>query len=134
MPTQSSKKPDKSYSSFSSLVGLEYVERGQGWTRWCMDVDESHMNANGVVHGGVIYTLADTCMGSAVHTTLESHQTCTTVEIKISYFKPVHSGTIWCEAKIINRGRRVVTLEADVQYENQLIAKALGTFYVLKKG
>jgi acyl-CoA thioesterase len=115
------------------MVGLQYLERGPSWGRWGLAVADKHINSNGVVHGGAIYTLADTCMGATLHADLAADEVCTTVEIKISYFKPVRAGMLICEAKIINRGRRVVTLEAAVNHEEQLIAKASGTFYVLKK-
>ncbi len=133
MSLQSPPQSHQNYSPYSIHLGLTYVKRGQGWSEWQLAMSETLTNSNGVVHGGAIYSLADTCMGSALHTDLVSGETCTTVEIKISYFKAVQTGPLICRAKILNRGRWVVTLEAEIKDGERLVAKALGTFYVLKK-
>ncbi len=51
----------------------------------------------------------------------------------MSYFKPVTSGQLVCQAKVTNAGRKVATIEAEVFNYDHLIAKSLGIFYILNK-
>jgi acyl-CoA thioesterase len=44
------------------------------------------------------------------------------------YLAPVFSGELVCMSRVINRGKRVATLEADVTNDGKLVAKALGTY------
>ena len=77
---------------FAKLIDLWYLEKGPGHSRCRVTIDEKHLNPNRVVHGAVIFALADIGMGSAVHATLAEGELCATVEIKINYFKPVREG------------------------------------------
>src|SRR3712207_5970801 len=65
---------------FGWQLGLHYVERVPGRTSCTIDVNESFYNPGRVAHGGVVFTLADSAMGAAVHTLLEPGQRCTTAE------------------------------------------------------
>ena len=73
----------------------------------------SHLNPAGTVYGGVAATLLDTCMGLAVHSTLEKGVNQTTLEFKISLVRPItpDTGPIKAEGIVMTRGRRVGTAE-----------------------
>ncbi len=120
----------KDFNPFGQLIGLSFSGRERGWSRCVLEVTEKLLNPHGVLHGGVIYSMADTGMGAALYTDLDRNEACTTVEIKIAYFKPVTSGTLTCDSEVIHRGNRIVTLESEVKSDEQLIAKATGTFYI----
>ena len=98
-----------------------------------MTVADYHRNSNGVVHGGVIFTLADTGMGAALYPTLDAGEICATIEIKINYFKPVTNGDPVCVGEIVNRGKTVANLEASVYAGDVLVAKANGSFSIFKR-
>jgi len=78
------------------------------------------MNPNGVVHGAVLFALADTGMGSALVPTLAPGESCATIEIKINYFKPVREGALSCETMLVNRGKSIANLESRVLHEGKL--------------
>jgi uncharacterized protein (TIGR00369 family) len=115
---------------FQLLVGLEVTAREDGLSRCRLEVGEQHLNPHGVVHGGVVYSLADTGMGAAVYSRLEPHESCATIELKMVYIAPVRSGVLECESRVVHRGRRVAVLESDVTNDGRLVAKALGTFAI----
>ena len=89
---------------FASLIDLEVESRDDGKSTVSISIGPQHMNPHGVVHGAVLYALADTGMGAALYSTLEPGQICATIEIKINYFKPVVQGKVRCEAAVLNRG------------------------------
>jgi acyl-CoA thioesterase len=118
---------------FIEHVGLQFEQPKPGSSRCWLQVAELHLNGNGVVHGGVLFTLADTGMGAALVPTLADDESCATIEIKINYFKPVREGTLVCTAEMVNRGKTVANLEASVRAGEVLVAKANGSFSIFKR-
>ena len=113
------------------LLGIRPASMGDGRARFELTVREDHLNPNGVVHGGVVYSLADTAMGAALFSALEPGQSCTTLEIKINYLAPVTSGELAAEASVIGRTKRTGVLDARVHGDGgRLVAVATGTFYI----
>ena len=98
-----------------------------------LEVREELMNPNGILHGGVVYSMADTGMGAALHSLLPADEMCATIEIKIVYLKTVISGTLRCETRVIHKSNRIGVVESEVMNDERLVAKALGTFSILKR-
>jgi acyl-CoA thioesterase len=119
---------------FADLIDLRFEERRPGYSRCTLAVSEKHLNPHGVVHGAVAYALADTGMGAALFPTLSPGELCATIEIKISYFKPVASGALRCDTEIVNRGKKVASLESSVFAGELLVAKASGTYSIFRPG
>jgi uncharacterized protein (TIGR00369 family) len=73
-------------------------------------------NPLGTVHGGWISTLLDSAMGCAVHSTMEPRQSYTTVDMTVSFVRPVfeQTGKLRCEGKVIHVGGRIATAEGRV--------------------
>lgn len=117
---------------FAELLGFEVAERGEGRSRMELEVEPRHMNPHGLVHGAVLYALADTGMGAALSSVLEPGETCTTIEIKINYLRPWKEGTLRCDTRVVSRGRTTAMLQSDL-YDGaeRHLAMATGTFAVL---
>ena len=115
---------------FGRLLGLEVTEREDGRSRTRIEIGPQHLNPHGVVHGAVLYALADQGMGAAVYTLLDEGESCATIEVKIVYIAAVQAGVVECETTVINKGRRIAVLESEVRSEGRLVAKALGTFAI----
>jgi acyl-CoA thioesterase len=116
---------------FGDLIGLEFTDLENGVSHCHIEAKESHLNPHRVVHGGVIYSLADTGMGGALFSSLDPGQRCATLEIKISYLQFVTSGTLSCESKVVQKSRRFGFTESEVFNDERLVAKATGTFAIL---
>lgn len=117
---------------FASLIDLQVEDRAQGKSTLFVSVGPQHMNPHGVVHGAVLYALADTGMGAALYSTLEPGQICATIEIKINYFKPVVQGRVRCESTVLNRGKTVANLEAKLFVDQALVGLANGNFAIFR--
>jgi acyl-CoA thioesterase len=84
------------------------------------------------VHGAVLYALADTGMGGALTSVLDSGQLCSTIEIKINYFRPWKSGTMVCISRVVHQGRTTAALVSELyDGEGRHLAQATGTFAIL---
>ncbi len=98
-----------------------------------LTLDERHMNPNAVAHGGVCFTLMDTAMGGAVMTTLEEGFGCATVEMQTRFHRGARSGTLTAVAEVMNRGRRIVHVQArTTDDEGQLVASATASFAIIE--
>lgn len=115
---------------FADLIGLVVDEQRSGFSRCTLAVQPSHLNPHGVVHGAVLYALADTGMGAALYPTLGAGEICATIEVKINYFRPVASGTVTCTTEVVNRGRTVANLESRVHSGETLVAQANGNYSI----
>ncbi|TSA15411.1 MAG: PaaI family thioesterase [Betaproteobacteria bacterium] len=118
---------------FAELVGftLRVGRRGSGTSVAALGVRSGLLNPNGVVHGGVLFTLADTAMGAALYTTLAPGENCATIEIKIHFLRPVTKGKIRCLTRLVHRGSRIAVLESHLSAGRVQVAQALGTFTII---
>ena len=123
---------DPVVNPFGELIGLRFLAREAGFSRCALTVDERLFNPNRVLHGGVVFTMADNGMGAALSAMLAEHEQCATVEINIIYLKAVTAGTLTCETRVIQRGGRIAFLESEVKNGEQLVAKALGSFSIFR--
>lgn len=89
-----------------------------------------YYNPIGSVHGGYAATLLDSCMGCAVHSALPVGMSYTTLEIKVSFLRPMleTTGSVRAEGKVISTGKRVGTAEGRiVDAEGKLYAHGTTT-------
>jgi len=117
---------------FADLLGLSVDSKQSGKSTCSIAFTERLLNPNNVVHGGVIYSMADTGMGGALMSLLGDGQLCATIEIKIMYLKPAGHHDLVCNTEVIKQGRRVALLESEVFSGGELIAKATGSFAVFE--
>ena len=117
---------------FADLLGLSVDSKQSGKSTCSIAFTERLLNPNNVVHGGVIYSMADTGMGGALMSLLGDGQLCATIEIKMMYLKPAGHHDLVCNTEVIKQGRRVALLESEVFSGGELIAKATGSFAVFE--
>ena len=118
---------------FIDPVGLHFDEQGPGRSRCAIDIEPHHMNTFGVVHGGVLFTLADTGMGAALVPMLAEGESCATIEAKINYFRSTRAGRLECHSEVVHKGKSVAHIEARVTAAGQLVATAHGSFSILQQ-
>jgi uncharacterized protein (TIGR00369 family) len=98
---------------FTQTTGIWLVEAESGRVVFEAVPSTAFYNPLGTVHGGWISALLDSAMGCAVHSMLPSGQLYTTVDMSISFVRPVleSTGKLRCEGKIIHAGSRVATAD-----------------------
>ena len=121
----------------AETLGFGDLTVGAGWARFGMTPGERHYNPIGSVHGGVAATLLDSAMGCAVHTTLEAGVRYTTVDLAVTYVRPLtaSTGPIRCEGRVIHTGSRVATAEGRItDADGRLYAHGTTTCLILRPG
>lgn len=117
------------------LLGMTIVEVEEGRAVFGVRPDERHYNPIGVVHGGLAATLIDSATGCAVQTLLPAGVGYTTVDLNVTFVRPIHAetGDIECEATVIHSGSRIATAEARVRRagDGKVLAHGTSTCLVL---
>jgi uncharacterized protein (TIGR00369 family) len=115
------------------LLQMRPVAVEVGKVTFTCDPDESMYNPIGTVHGGLVCTLLDSVLGCAVQTTLPRGQAYTSLEIKVSYLRPVmaDTGQLTAVGVVTKPGRRAAFAEGTVtDSSGKLIATASSTLLV----
>ena len=98
-----------------------------------MDRTPRHANPMGTVRRGVLCDLADAAMGMAYASSLDEGETFTTLELKISFLKPVWTGRLVATGRLVKGGRTVGLTECDVvDDKDRLVARASSTCMTLR--
>jgi uncharacterized protein (TIGR00369 family) len=103
-------------NTIAQTLGYDIAEAEHGRVVIVAETDDRLLNPAGTVHGGYSATLLDSCMGLAIHSTLEKGIGQTTLEFKISLVRPItpETGKIQAEGIVLSRGRRVGTAEGRI--------------------
>lgn len=116
---------------YAEQLGLRLTESSPGKSTCMLTVRPDHLNPHGVVHGAVLYALADTGMGAALYPTLAAGERCATIQLTMSYFRPVSGGELRCATELVHRGRTLAHLESRVYAGEALVASASGNYAIL---
>ncbi len=92
-----------------------------------------YLQEGGVVHGGIISTLADSTAVYIIYPTLPETQSMASIEFKINFLRPARAeaGNLRAVARLVKRGRKVVLCDVEVFQQDALVAKGLFTYLLL---
>ena len=117
-------------------IELESVARGECHTR--LQLRPEHLQQNGVVHAGVIATIADHTAGGAAGSVLGDDSYPLTAEFNINLLRAASGERLTCHARVLKAGRALIVAESEVFAGDParpvLVAKALVTLAVLSGG
>lgn len=122
-------------NTMAETLGYDVTEAANGRVVVTAEPNGNHLNPAGTVHGGLAATLLDTCMGLAVHSTLEKGVGSTTLEFKISLVRPItpETGPIKAEGAVLNRGRRIGIAEGRItDSQGRLLAHGTTTCLIFQ--
>ncbi|KUO93584.1 MAG: thioesterase, partial [Vulcanisaeta sp. CIS_19] len=96
-----------------NFIGLEFVELGDGFVKARFPYKREILRRGGMVHGGVIMTVIDTVLGTAVMTVNDGIDQYT-AELKVHFLEPLINGPFTVEGRVIRAGRHLAVAEAHV--------------------
>ncbi|HXY73106.1 MAG TPA: PaaI family thioesterase [Actinomycetota bacterium] len=119
-------------SAFHAWAGFELVSVEVGIVEMALDLEPHHLNPGGILHGGMVATLADTAIGLAVRSALPPDRTHVTAQLNVHFLEKVGGGRVRALGRAVRVGGRMGYGEGDVVDEDgRLVARASGTFIVL---
>jgi uncharacterized protein (TIGR00369 family) len=119
----------------TALLGFRPVEVEEGLVVFEGAPDESVYNGIGVVHGGLVCALADSVAACAVHSTLPVGLAYTSIDLNVSYTRPVtkDSGTLRAIGTVVKPGRRVAFSKAEIlDGQGKVVATATSSCLIMQ--
>lgn len=116
-------------SQYLQSNDMKVTELSEGYARVEMLIDEQILNVHGFVHGGALYSLADTAAGAASFATGRDS---VTLNGTIHYIKPGKGGKLIGVATEISRGRTTGIYEVFLYNDAEiLLSRATFTMFFL---
>ena len=113
--------------AFAKMLGITFLEIGEGTASAEMPVTANHLNGAGTAHGGAIFSLADTVFAAASNS---RDGLAMAINVSISFFKAVRGGTITAVAEEISLHNKLATYLIKIYDETStVIALFQGTVY-----
>jgi uncharacterized protein (TIGR00369 family) len=93
-----------------------------------------HTNGRGLIHGGLIATLADNAMGYSCAQAMGWTMSLVTISLAVDFIGTAQVGQ-WCavETEVIKTGSTICFAQSLVKADDAVIARANGTFRVVPK-
>lgn len=116
-------------SNYHAANHARLLEAADGRAVLEIDVLPHHLNPQGLVHGGVIAGLLDSVCGISLRTIKAADVGHVTVQLSVSYMRPVRSGTLRGIGTVVRNGRRIGHATAEVvDADGNLCAAGTGVF------
>lgn len=118
-------------NKFAARIGIRTTKIEEGYAEGEIDIAPEHGNAVGSVHGGCIFSLADTIGGAAA----SSHGArVTTISSDFHYLSPALKAVrLFAAAREIKNGKHIIVCDVEISdVSGKLIAK--GTFSYFNLG
>ena len=116
---------------FAAYNGIKLTECKPGFAKAQVKICAEHLNGAGVVHGGLLFTLADFAFAAAVN----AYGTLTlSVSASVSYFDKSTEGLIIAEAHELSRSNKLIHCDISITHESGTpLANFKGTAYITKQ-
>jgi 1,4-dihydroxy-2-naphthoyl-CoA hydrolase len=101
---------------FAALVGVELLETTPELVRGRLEFSPERCTAGGLLHGGAMMVLADSCGGVCAFLNLpEGSLGTATIESKTNFLRAVREGAITASTRPLHAGRTVIVLETLIE-------------------
>ena len=109
----------------AALLGVELLEATPALVRGQLEWAPERCTAGGLMHGGALMALADTCGGVCAFLTLPDGAAGTaTIESKTNFLRAVREGTITASTRPLHAGRSMIVVESELARDDgTLVAK-----------
>jgi acyl-CoA thioesterase len=120
------------HNGFTRLLGMKLTVLQEGQVEYRLTVNPEHLATPGFLHGGVMTTVLDACMGAGALTLVaKNNQVVSTIEMHVNFLQSAKLGEeLVATSKIIRQGKKVIFMQAEIKNESNItIAVANATFY-----
>lgn len=115
-------------NSFLNFNHMELVDAGENWAEMELKVCEDSLNPLGLVHGGALFTMADSAGGAAAHI---DGRVYVTLSSSFTFLRSaLPSDTVRARATVRRRGRTTCYVDVDVTNQaKELLASGSFTYF-----
>ena len=96
-------------------------------------INEYHLNAAGITHGGYLSALIDAWAGTAAHRSATNYP-CVTISLDVKFIAPSRLGDeILGKVNILKKTKSMLFVNCNLYTNKNIIASATGVWKVIKK-
>ncbi len=114
---------------FAALIGIELTEASPALVRGRLEYGPERTTGAGLMHGGALMALADSCGGVLAFLNLPAGATGTaTIESKTNFLRGVREGGVTATTRPLHAGRSLIVIETELTRDDgKLAAKVTQT-------
>lgn len=114
-------------TAYYKLINIKIKSLSKGQASLGVDCTEEHCNPMGIIHGGLLMSLADAAMGNAIRSMGIKG---VTVDANFSFLATAYKDeSIIAEGKVLKAGKSILFCEAIIKNKEKIIAKSTATFF-----
>jgi len=118
--------------AFEDTLGVKVIRKHRDGVTVACPLRPDFVNSQGVLHGGVIASIADEAAWHALIHAYKGHTNCTTTELKINYLRPIAVTKILARAYALRAGKTLFVSRVDIfDAEKRLAAIGVVTYMLL---
>ena len=121
-------------ANFVRDLGMQLTRIEDEYCETILIPSERHRQQHGLIHAGVLATMADHTSGCAARGAVGTDQDVVSVEFKINFLRPAIADRLRCRGRVLRAGRMLVVCEAEIfaekNSEEKLVSKAMVTLAV----
>ncbi|HZQ67453.1 MAG TPA: PaaI family thioesterase [Terriglobales bacterium] len=121
-------------ANFIRDLGIELVRVEDGICETILVPSERHLQQHGLIHAGVLATMADHTAGGAAGSILGGKGDVLSIEFKINFLRPAIADRLRCYARVLRGGKTIVVAESEIfaakEGQEKLVSKATVTLAV----
>ena len=108
---------------YAALIGIELLEATPELVRGRLEWDATRCTSGGMLHGGVLMSLADAAGGWCAFLNLPEGATGTaTIESKTNFLRAVREGALTASSRPLHSGRTLVVIETELALDDGSLA------------
>ncbi len=92
-----------------------------------VDVNDNSLNPGGIVHGGLLFGLADSAMGTLAYL---AKKAAVTIDSNINYLKPCKGNVVKCVATPVKVGKTIAVYKAEIYNEKEELSAVVTANYM----
>jgi len=116
---------------FEADLAIRVTRKHKDGATCTVPIHEGLYNSNGVVHGGVIASIADEVAWWAILTALGTDRKMTTSELKVNYLRPIVGRKVIARGFVLKLGRTLAVTRIDIFDEKRKLAAHATVTYAM---
>jgi uncharacterized protein (TIGR00369 family) len=120
--------------AFENGLGIAVIRKHKDGTTCMVPIHAELLNSNGVLHGGVIASIADEVAWWSILTALGRDQKMTTSELKVDYLRPILGRKVLARGYVLKLGRTLAVTRVDIRDEAKRLAAHATVTYAMLPG
>jgi uncharacterized protein (TIGR00369 family) len=117
--------------AFEHSLSIQVTRKHKDGATCTIPLHDELMNSNGVLHGGVIASIADEVAWWAILTALGGDRKMTTSELKVNYLRPIVGKKAIARGFVLKLGRTLAVTRIDIFDEKRRLAAHATVTYAM---